>query len=161
MPPLKICYIIVICELRLELLPRNTEIDVKLAILWSVWPWNCADELENNRVPLICNWRLVHHFIAICELELQLSSWNTEMGSNWRMLILKLCRWPRKKETSSMPIGDVCIIQEQSVNWNGSYRPETKKSGSNWRFSGPIWPWNWWDVFEKQIVHPFCAHWRM
>ena len=37
--------------------------------------------LENNRAPLLCYFKLVHHFMAICEFKLELQSGNAQFGS--------------------------------------------------------------------------------
>ena len=44
-----------------------------------IWRMN----LKNNRAPLLCRFKLMHHFVAIGEFKLKLQSGNTQFGSKW------------------------------------------------------------------------------
>ena len=58
--------------------------------------------LKNNRAPLLCCFKFVHHFIAINEFKLELQSGNTQFGSKSMVFLsretLKFDRWPWKLE---------------------------------------------------------------
>ena len=41
---------------------------------------------KNNGVPLLCNFNLVHHFVAICELQLELQPGNSQYESKSSIL---------------------------------------------------------------------------
>ena len=41
---------------------RESQIRVKSAIFLPVWPWNLMDDLENNRAPLLCYFKLYASF---------------------------------------------------------------------------------------------------
>ena len=49
-------------ELKMKLLPRNTKIGVKLAILWLASTWNSAYDPEKNIAPLLCHFKLCLSF---------------------------------------------------------------------------------------------------
>ena len=55
-------HFIAISELRLKLQSGNAELGSKSAIFCPVWPWNLTDDLDNNRAPLLCYFKLCASF---------------------------------------------------------------------------------------------------
>ena len=51
-----------ISKLKLKSLSGNAQFGSKSAILCPLWPWNLADDLENNRAPLLCCFKLCASF---------------------------------------------------------------------------------------------------
>ena len=45
-------------EFKLDLQSRNAQFGSKLVICYPEWPWNLMDDLENNRAPLLCYFKL-------------------------------------------------------------------------------------------------------
>ena len=52
-------HFIVICELKLGLPSWHAKFGSKLSIFRPMWPWNLTDDLEFNRVPLLCHFKLL------------------------------------------------------------------------------------------------------
>ena len=78
-----------ISDFQLELQSRNAQFGWTLAILCPAWPWNLRDDLEKKIGHLFyAASSFVHHFIAICELKLELQSRNAKFGS--KLILLKL-----------------------------------------------------------------------
>ena len=69
-------------EFNIELQSGNAQFGSKSAIFCPVRPWNLADDLENNRAPLLCYFKFLHHFVAVGEFKLELQSGNAQSGSN-------------------------------------------------------------------------------
>ena len=44
-------------EFKLELQSGNAQFGSKSAIFCRMWPWNLTDDFENNRTPLLCNFK--------------------------------------------------------------------------------------------------------
>ena len=59
-------YFVAIGEFKLELQSGNAQFGSKSAIFRPVWPRSLKDDLKNNRAPLLCHFKLIHHFVAIC-----------------------------------------------------------------------------------------------
>ena len=55
-------YFKAICDFKLELQSGNAQFGSKLAIFCPVWPWNLTDDLEKNRAPLPCYFKLCASF---------------------------------------------------------------------------------------------------
>ena len=51
-----------ISEFKLELQSGNAQFGSKSMIFWAVWPSNLTDDLENNRAPLLCYFKLCGSF---------------------------------------------------------------------------------------------------
>ena len=49
-------------EFKLKLQSRNAQFGSKSAIFCPVWPWNLTDDIENNRAPLLCCFKLCASF---------------------------------------------------------------------------------------------------
>ena len=59
---------IAISEFKLKLQSGNPQFGSKSAIFCPVWPWNLTDDLEKNRAPLLCYFKLCasfHHHMWI------------------------------------------------------------------------------------------------
>ena len=55
-------HFIAIGEFKLELESGNPQSRSKSTIVLAVWPWNLTDDLQNNRAPLLCYFRLCAAF---------------------------------------------------------------------------------------------------
>ena len=70
-----------ICEFKLELQSWNAQFGSKSTLFCPVWPWNLTDDLEKNRAPLLCCFKLCASFHShwwIGELvKLELQSWTS------------------------------------------------------------------------------------
>ena len=55
-------HFIAISEFKLELESENAQFGSKSAIFWPLWPSNLTDDLENNRAPLLCYFKLCASF---------------------------------------------------------------------------------------------------
>ena len=53
-----------ISEFKLELQSGNAQFGSKSAIFCPVWPWNLTDDLENNRAPVLCCFKLCASFYS-------------------------------------------------------------------------------------------------
>ena len=79
--PSSVHHFITISEIKLELHSGNSQFGSKSMILCPIWPWNLMDDLKNIRASLLCHFKFVHHFVAISVFELELQSWNAQIGS--------------------------------------------------------------------------------
>ena len=75
-------HLVAIGEFKLELQSGNAQFGSKWMIFWAAWPCNLTDDLENNRAPLICCFKLCALFWAIGEFKLELQSGSAQFGSN-------------------------------------------------------------------------------
>ena len=57
-------HFLAIGEFKLELQSVNAPFGSKSAIFCPVWPWNLTDDLENNRAPLLCYFKLCASFFS-------------------------------------------------------------------------------------------------
>ena len=55
-------HFLAIGEFKLELQSGNAQSGSNLTIFRAVWPWNLTDDLENNRAPLLCYFKLCAWF---------------------------------------------------------------------------------------------------
>ena len=83
-------HFIAICEFKMELKSGNAQFGSKSAIFCTVWRHNFTDDLANSMTPILCYFKFVHYFIAICELKMELQSRNTLFGSK-SMISFILC----------------------------------------------------------------------
>ena len=60
-------------------------IGVKFDDFLDGWPWNLTGDLENNRAPLQCYFKLCASFVTIGEFILELQSGNAQFGPNSTM----------------------------------------------------------------------------
>ena len=65
---------------------RKLKSDPHHPFVLPLWPSNWTDDLENNSEPPLCHFRLVHHFIAISEFNLDLQSRTAQFGSKSSIL---------------------------------------------------------------------------
>ena len=49
-------------EIKLELQSGNAQSGSNMTIFRAVWPWNLTDDLQNNRAPLLCYFKLCTAF---------------------------------------------------------------------------------------------------
>ena len=49
-------------EFKFQLQSGNAQFGSKSTIFWAVWPWNLTDDLQNNRAPLLCYFKLCAAF---------------------------------------------------------------------------------------------------
>ena len=87
-----------IVELKLELQSGNAQFGSKSAIICIVWPWNLMDNLENNRVYLLCYFKLCASFRSHWSIEkLVLQSGNDQIGTKFVLtpVALSCDLWPR------------------------------------------------------------------
>ena len=55
-------HFVAIGEFKLELQSRNTQSGSNSTIFITVWPWKLMDDLENNRAPFLCYFKLCASF---------------------------------------------------------------------------------------------------
>ena len=55
-------HFVAIGEFKLELQSRNAQFGSNSKIFRAVWPWNLTYDLENNRAPLLCYFKLCASF---------------------------------------------------------------------------------------------------
>ena len=55
-------HFVAIGEFKLELESGNAQSGSNAALFRAVWPWNLTDDLENNRAPLLCYFKLCASF---------------------------------------------------------------------------------------------------
>ena len=119
-----------------------------LEIWWMTW--------KNNRAPLPYYIKLGAAFQSHWHLQtgvtVQKRSIRVKIGDffcpGW--LIKLTYDIEKQKGTSSILHQALCIISNPLVKSNLSCSLETLKSGKNWRFFCPAWPWKLTYDFEKQ-----------
>ena len=87
-------HFVAIGEFKLELQSGNAQSGSNSTIFSAVWPWNLTYDIEKNRAPLLCYFKLcsyVHHVVAIGWFKLELQSGNAQSGSNSTIFI---AMWP-------------------------------------------------------------------
>ena len=55
-------HFVAIGEFKLELQSGNAQSGSNLTLFRAVWPWNLTDDLQNNRAPLLCYFKLCASF---------------------------------------------------------------------------------------------------
>ena len=55
-------HFVAIGEFKLELESGNTQCGSNATLFRAVWPWNLTDDLQNNREPLLCYFKLYASF---------------------------------------------------------------------------------------------------
>ena len=112
--------------------------------------------LKNNRVPLVCCFKLCASFHSNQWIQTWVTVWKCQI---WVQIDDFFCLarplnfaddLEKQWGTSSMLLQGLCIVSKPLVNSNWSYRPKTLHSGKNLRFFCPAWPWNLMDDLAKQ-----------
>ena len=125
-------HFIAINKIKLELLSGNATFGSKSMIVCSVWPWNLTYDLENNRAPVLCYFKLYasfrsHQWIQTGVTIRKRPIWD-KIGEFLCPVTLKFDGWPWKTiGTSPMPHQVVYNISSLFVNKTWSYSPETVK----------------------------------
>ena len=124
-----------ISEFKLEWHSGNAQFGWKSAIFVPCDLEILRMTLKNNRAPILCCFKLGHHFIAINEFKLKIQSGNAQFRSKSKIFFsrvtLKFDGWPWKTmghityATSSF----VHRLFYPLVNSNSSYGPETPNLG--------------------------------
>ena len=149
-------------EFNIELQSGNAQFGSKSAIFCPVRPWNLADDLENNRAPLLCYFKFLHHFVAVGEFKLELQSGNVQ----WFLEPCDLEIWPSK------PIGHLFYATSSFVHHFAAideFKLELEsgnaQSGSNLTIFRAVWPWNLTFktnrspvVCNFKLCASFCSH---
>ena len=87
-------------KLKLKLRSGNAQFGSKSVILCSVWSWNLTDDLENNRAPLLCYFKLCASFHSHRLIPTKVAARKHSIRVKicdllWRVT-LKFDRWPWK-----------------------------------------------------------------
>ena len=90
-----------ISEFKLELQSGNTQFGSKSAIFCPVWPWNWTDDLEKNRAPLLCCFKLCASFHSHQWLQAGVTVRKgpicVKIDDFLSCVTLKFYRWPWKR----------------------------------------------------------------
>ena len=129
--------------------------------------------LKNNRAPLLCYFKLVHHFVAIGEFKLELQSGNAQFGSK-SMIFFEPCDFAIWRMTLKT-IGHLFNATSSFVHnfvAIGEFKLELQsgnaQSGSNSAIFRAVWPWNLTDDLKNnraplqcyfKLCASFCSHW--
>ena len=120
-----------------------------------MWPWNLTDDLENNRAPLLCCFKLCasfhsHQWILIGVTVRKRPIW-VKIDDFLSRVTLKFDRWPWKT------IGHLLYATSDFVHHFvaiGQFKLELQSGnaqfGSKSTIFLAVWPWNWTDDLEKQ-----------
>ena len=121
---------------------RQTDGQTEIAILKAAW-----SQLKIGHLFYATSSYFVHHFVAIGEFKLELSSGNPQFGSKSTIF---LAVWPwnltddleKQQDTSFKQHQALCVIWLSYMNSNWSYRPERL----NWvmtfvTLTFDLWPW--------------------
>ena len=103
---------------------RHRQIRVKICdffVPYDLQIWRMA--LKNNKVPLLCYFKFVHHFIAISQFKLELQSGNAQYRSNlWYFAPCDLEIWQMTLKNNRAPL--LCYIKLcASFHRNQSIQP--------------------------------------
>ena len=86
-------HFVAICEFKLELQSRNPQFWSKQSIFRPVWPWNLTDDLEKNRVPLLCYFKLCASFCSHLWIQTGVQSENSQIGAKFVFTSWDLDLW--------------------------------------------------------------------
>ena len=148
-------HFVAIDEFKLELQSGNAYFGSKWTIFLAVWPWTLTDDLQNNRAPLLCCFKLYASFRSHCWIQTGVTVrkrliW-VKIDDFLSRVTLKFDGWPSKTiehrfyATSSFVYHFVAIgvfkLELQSGN---------AQSGSNSTLFRAVWPRNLTDDLQKQ-----------
>ena len=149
-----VCHFLAINEFKLELQSVNTQFRSKLVIFCSMWSWNLMNDVENNRAPVLCYFKLCspfqrHWWIQSGVTVRKLPIW-VQIGDFLSCVTLKFDGWPSKKlghlfyATSSF-VQHFLAIGELKLELQSGCAP----FGSNLTLFRVLWPWNVTDDLQK------------
>ena len=134
-------------EFKLELLFENAQFGSKSAIYCPVWPRNLTDDLENNRAPLLCCFKLCVSFHSHRWIQTKVTVWKrsirVKIGGSLSHVTLKFEGWPWKTtgyvyyDASSFMHHFITIGEFKLMLQSGN-----AQFGSNAMLFRTVWPWN-------------------
>ena len=87
-------------EFNLELQSGNIRFGSKSTIFCPMWPWNLTDDLENNRAPVLCCFKLCVSFHSHWRIETGVTVWKRPIWVKIDIFLspvsLKFDEWPWK-----------------------------------------------------------------
>ena len=117
--------------------------------------WNLTVDLENNRTPLLCSFKLCVSFHSLLWNQNKVAVWKHQIwgksGDFLSRVTLKFDRWPWKTighlfyATSSLVLHFIAICEFKMESQSGN-----AQFGSKLTIFCPVWPWNLMDDLEKQ-----------
>ena len=148
-------HFVAIGEFKLELQSGNAQFGSNSTIFRAVWPWNLTYELEKNRAPLLCYFKLCALFCSHWWIQ----NWVTvrkrpiwvKFNDFYSCVTLKFDVWPWKTighlfyATSSFVHHFVAISEFKLELQSGN-----AQFGSNSTIFRAVWPWNLTDDLERQ-----------
>ena len=135
-----------------------------------VWPWNLIDDLEKNRIPLLCYFKLCVSFDSHRWIQTRVTFrkrliWDKIVYFLPRVT-LKFDGWPWKTIELIFYIilrQALCMIQKPLVNSNWSYSPEMPYLGQNRLFFALCDPEIWRLTLKKGAscmrLQALCVIW--
>ena len=142
-------------ELKLELQSGNAQFGSNSTIFRAVRPWNLTYDLENNRAPLLCYFKLCAAFrthwwiqtgvtVRKCPIWVKFNDFYSRVtlkfdGSPWKTIGYLFYA------TSSF-VQHFIAIGESKLE----FQNRKAQSGSNLTIFSAVWPWNLMDDLEKQ-----------
>ena len=148
-------HFVAIGDFKLGIQSRNAQIGSKSTIFRAVWPCNLTYDLENNRAPLLCYFKLYASFRSHWWIQTGVTIrkrpiW-VKIDDFFSCVTLQFDVWPWKTiglllySTSSFVHHFVAIgvskLELESAN---------AQFGSNLTIYKTVWLWNLTDDFEKQ-----------
>ena len=148
-------HFISISEFKLELQSGNAQFGSNSTIFRAVWPWNLTDDLEKNRAPLQCYFKLCasfrsHRWFKTGDTVRKRPIW-VNIDDFFSRVTLQFDVWPWKTighlfySTSSFVLHLVAIGEFKLELQSGN-----AQFGSNSTIFRAVWPWNLTDDLEKQ-----------
>ena len=119
------------------------------------WPWKTIGH------PFYAAWSFVHHFVAVSRFKLKLHFPETPIsGQNRQFLVpcdLEILQMTLKKNRAPLQ----CYLKH-CASFSNHLWIQTQTKHRKRPILGPIWPWNFMDVLEKQLgtssmlLQPLC-----
>ena len=148
-------YFIAIGEFKLELQSGNAQFGSNLTIFRAVWPWNLTYGLKNNRVPLLCYFKLYasfrsHRWIQAGVTVRKRPIW-VKINDFFSRVTLQFDVWPWKT------IGQLFYATSSFVqhfvaigDFKLEFQSRNAQFGSNSTIFRAVWPCNLKYDLEKQ-----------
>ena len=153
-------YFVAISDFKLEIQSGNAQFGSKSMIFRAMWPCNLMYDLENNRAPLLCYFKLCASFRSHWCIQTWVTVqkrpiWVKFVGFFSRVT-LKFDGWPWKTigylfNTTSSVVHHFVAIGENKLELQSG----NAQSGSNSTIFRAVWPWYLTDDLEKTIGHLF------
>ena len=122
-----------ISEFNLELQSRNVQFESKSANFCPAWPRNLKGDLEKIGHLIYAILSFAHHFIAFCDLKLELQSRNAQFGSKLAIFLpcvtLKFDRWPKNNRTHLLWYCKLCTSFCSHYGPTPVYKPTAIMTG--------------------------------